>query len=292
MNSSRRFFLKNTATLFATTTFLSNTYELARIIQKNRFNIGACDWSLGTVCDLKTFNLAKKIGLKGFQLSLGEEKNDFKLRQKSVQNAFINESKRTGIRISSLGIADLNNFPYKSEPRAEQWVADSIDVAKNMGVSVVLLAFFLKNDLRNDESGKKEVIARLRKVAPKAEKAGIILGIESYLSAEEHLEIMEQVGSKAIKVYYDFRNAADAGYDIYKEIKLLGRKNICEIHIKENRLLLGKGTIDWQKVGEALSEINYKGDRWMQIEWAKPDEMDVVEAYQHNLNFLKGIFRT
>jgi L-ribulose-5-phosphate 3-epimerase len=292
MNNSRRLFLKNTATFVGASTLLPQTSAWAEIFKKQRFRIGACDWSLGTTCDLKAFELAKKIGLNGFQLSLGQEKDDFRLRQKNVQAEFLAESRRTGIKISSLAIGDLNNFPYKSEPRAEQWVADSIDVAKNMGVPVVLLAFFSKNDLRKDDAGKKEVIARLRKVAPKAEKAGIILGIESYLSAEEHLEIMEQVGSKAIKVYYDFRNATDAGYDIYKEIKLLGRKNICEIHIKENRLLLGKGTLDWQKVGEALSDINYKGDRWMQIEWAKPDEMDVVAAYQHNLDFLKGIFRT
>jgi L-ribulose-5-phosphate 3-epimerase len=292
MNTSRRNFIKNTSTFVGSSVLLPKTSTWSAIFKKQRFKIGACDWSMGTVCDLKAFDLAKQIGLTGFQLSLGQEKDDFKLRQKSIQDEFLAKSRQTGIKISSLGIADLNNFPYKSEPRAEQWVSDSIDVAKNMGVSVVLLAFFSKNDLRNDDLGKKEVIYRLRKVAPKAEKAGITLGIESYLTAEEHLEIMEAVGSKAVKVYYDFRNATDAGNDIYKEIKQLGKKNICELHIKENGFLLDKGSIDWAHVGEALHEINYKGDSWMQIEWAKPENMDIIEAYQHNLAFLKGIFRT
>jgi L-ribulose-5-phosphate 3-epimerase len=286
----RRTFLKNTAALAAGAVLLPKS-ELAWL-KKQKFKIGACDWSIGPTCDLANFDTAQKIGLNGIQVGLGTEKDDMRLRQPEVQKAFLEASKRTGVAISSLAIGELNNVPYKSDPRTETWVSDSIDVAKNMGVSVVLLAFFLKNDLRNDKAGQEEVIRRLRKVAPKAEKAGITLGIESYLTAEEHLYIMEQVGSKSIKTYYDFRNATDAGNDIYKEIKLLGRKNICEMHMKENRQLLGTGTLDWEKICAALADINHRGDGWMQIEWAKPDNANTVEAYQHNLKFLKGIFRT
>jgi L-ribulose-5-phosphate 3-epimerase len=155
---------------------------------------------------------------------------------------------------------------------------------------VILLAFFNKNDLRNDTAGKEEVIRRLKTVAPKAEKLGITLGIESYLSAEEHMEIIQRVGSKSIKVYYDFRNSADAGYDVIKEIKLLGRDTICELHIKENGQLLGEGTLDWYKIGETLAAIDYRGDGWMHIEWSLPKETEVVTGYQHNLKYLQNSF--
>lgn len=90
-----------------------------------------------------------------------------------------------------------------------------------------------------DEQGIKEVIRRLKVAAPKAEKMNVILGIESYLNAAEHLRIIEAVGSKNVQCYYDFRNTVDAGYDAIKEFKLIGRKNICELHIKENGFLLG-----------------------------------------------------
>jgi sugar phosphate isomerase/epimerase len=208
-----------------------------------------------------------------------------------MQAQYLAASKSSGVKISSLGIAELNNVPYKSDPRTEQWVSDSIDVAKAFGVRVVLLAFFSKNDLRNDPAGMEEVIRRLKKVAPKAEQAGVILGIESYLTAEEHLHIMREVGSPAIKVFYDFRNATDAGNDIFKELRILGKENICELHMKENRQLLGTGSIDWPQVATTLREIGYKGDHWMQIEWAKPDADDVVTAYQHNLEYLKALFQ-
>ncbi|MGI8634958.1 MAG: sugar phosphate isomerase/epimerase family protein, partial [Segetibacter sp.] len=136
----------------------------------------------------------------------------------------------------------------------------------------MLLAFFNSNDLRNDEAGKKEVINRLKKVAPKAEKMGIVLGVESYLSAKEHLDIIEQVGSKNVKAYVDFRNTADAGYDVIKEVKQLGPNNICELHMKENGFLLGHGTLPWQQIRDMVYEIGYYGDGWMQIEGAMPSK--------------------
>jgi L-ribulose-5-phosphate 3-epimerase len=221
---------------------------------------------------------------------MGSVQNDLHLRRKEVQNAWIKESQRTGVKISSLAIGELNNVPYKSDPRTREWVWDSVDVAANLRVSVVLLAFFVKNDLRNDEKGIKEVISRLKEVAPHAEKRGITLGIESYLNAEEHLDILERVGSPNVKVYMDFRNTADAGFDAVKEAKRIGTSNICELHMKENGSLLGQGSMPWNDVRDLVYEINCYGDGWMQIEGAIPESGDVITSYKHNLKFLRELF--
>lgn len=257
---------------------------------RKRIRISACDWSIGKSSDIGAFDVAKQIGLEGIQVNIGGLKNNLHLREREVQLAYLKRSRETGIAISSLAIAELNNVPYKSDPRTIEWVSDSIDVAKSLGVNVVLLAFFHTNDLRNDEEGKAEVIRRLRQVAPKAEKMGITLGIESYLSAGELMDIIRQVGSANIKVYYDFRNSADAGYNVIQEIGLLGKDAICELHIKENGFLLGEGTLDWRKIAVTLKEMNYHGDGWMQIEGATPAGADILSSYKHNLAFLKDTF--
>jgi len=256
----------------------------------NRLHIGACAWSLGKSSDPAAFAIAKEIGLEGIMVNLGSVANNMHLRDKTLQQAYLKESERTEIKISSIAIGELNSVPYKSDSRTEEWVSDSIDVAMNLGVSVVLLAFFEKGDLRNDAAGKKEVVSRLKKVASKAEKMGITLGIESYLSAEELTDMIQQVGSKSIKVYYDFRNSADAGYDVIKEIKFLGKEAICELHIKENGQLLGEGTLDWNKIAATLIDIGYYGDGWMQLEWASPKGANVVESYKKNIKFLNDTF--
>ncbi len=270
--------------------FLLPIHSMAFFGQDFRLRkLGACDWSLGKSSDPQSFEIARAIGLSGVQVSLGNLANNLHLRQKEVQEIFLNKSKESKVKITSLAIGELNNVPYKSDDRTTAWVADSIGVAKYMGVNVVLLAFFSKNDLRNDPKGIENVIAKLKEIAPDAEKQGITLGIESYLTAEEHLNIMEKVGSRSIKVYYDFRNAKDAGNDIFHEIKLLGNDNICEIHLKENGKFLGEGDIPWQMVAEALEEIGYSKNKWQQLEWSLPDKYDYVAGHQKNLNFIKTL---
>lgn len=284
---TRRELLKK-ATAFGLLTGLGFPEALSSPLK--RLRIGACDWSLGKSSDPAAFAIAKEIGLEGIMVNMGSVENNMHLRDKNVQEAYLKQAEATKIKISSLGIGELNSVPYKSDERAEEWVSDSIDVAKNLGVTVVLLAFFDKGDLRNDESGKKEVVRRLKKVAPKAEKMGITLGIESYLSAQELSDMIQQVGSESVKVYYDFRNSADAGYDVIEEIKFLGKEAICELHIKENGFLIGEGTLDWDKIANTLKEIGYYGDGWMQLEWAYPKEANVVESYKKNITFLNETF--
>lgn len=286
---SRRLLLKRTAVLSGLALISKSGQSISHPV-KATMKIGACDWSIGKSSDLGAFEVAKEIGLDGIQVSLGSDANNMHLRQKDLQQAYLKESKRTGVIISSLAIGELNRVPYKSEARTDQWVWDSVDVARNLGVQVILLAFFGDNDLRGDDAGKKEVVRKLKIVAPKAEKLGIILGIESYLSAKEHVDIIERVGSKAVKVYYDFRNSADAGYDVIEELRFLGKDLICELHMKENGFLLGDGTLDWPRIAGTLEEIDFPMDRWMQIEGARPKDAAVITSYQHNLKYLKSVF--
>ena len=257
--------------------------------EKRRFKIGACDWSIGKMGNPAAFAVAKQIGLDGVQVSLGTAADDMRLRQAAVQRQYKNAAKEAGLEIASLAIGEMNNVPYKSDPRTVEWVSDCVDVCQALGVRVVLLAFFGQGDLRDDKAGVDEVVKRLKAVAPKAEKAGVALGIESWLNAEQHIDILDRVGSKAVQVYYDVCNSNDRGYDIYKEIRMLG-KRICELHAKENGSLLGQGKVDFHKVRAALDDIDYRG--WIQIEGAVPPGGKLLESYQANCKFLRGILKT
>lgn len=285
---TRRTLLKQTAILSGMALSLPALSEGRK--PKHKIRIGACDWSIGKSSDIGAFQVAKEIGIEGIQVNMGTDANNMHMREKDRQKAYLDESAKTGVRIASLALAELNRVPYKSEARTDEWVWDAIEVARNLKVSVILLAFFDKNDLRNDEAGKREVIRKLKTVTPRAEKMGVVLGIESYLPAEEHMDIIEQVGSKSLKVYYDFRNSADAGYDVIREIKWLGKDAICEFHMKENGFLLGEGTMEWGAIMDTLGQMEYLDRGWMQIEGARPKGADIVESYRHNLAFLRKNF--
>jgi len=250
------------------------------------FKIGACDWTLGKRTDPSALQFAKELGLDGIMVDLGNWKDDLPLRKPELQKKYMELSKQIGLPVSSLAIGALNEIPLKSDPRAVQWLADSVDVAQAMGLRVVLVPFFAKGDLRNDPAGKDAAIERLKNVAPKAEKAGVILGVESWLSAAEHVEILDRVGSPAVEVYYDVGNSQKAGYDIFKEIRSLG-KRICEFHAKDNDDLYGKGTMSFPEVRKAMDDIGYRG--WMQIEGTKLT-LGIAESVRYDLNYLRGVF--
>ena len=116
----------------------------------------------------------------------------------------------------------------------------------------------------------------------------MVLGLESWLSAEDTLRIMDRVGSSAVKMYYDVCNSTDRSYDIHKEIRQLGKERICEFHMKENGHLLGNGPVNFEKVRDSINDIGYSG--WMQIEGAVPPKADVVTSYVSNLKFLRRLF--
>jgi L-ribulose-5-phosphate 3-epimerase len=284
---SRRALLASAARSAAALAVASPFAPLFAASGARRFKIGACDWSLGKHSDPEALTVAKQLGLDGVQVSLGTAANDMHLRQAAMQQTYRDAAKQKGVAVASLAIGELNNIPYKREPRTIEWVRDSIDVARAMGVRVVLLAFFGENDLKGDAAGTTAVVERLKEIAPKAEKAKVILGIESWLSATELLDILTRVGSKSVQVYYDVCNSNDRGYDIYNEIRRLGRDRICEFHFKENGKLLGKGRVDYTRVRAALDQIDYRG--WVQIEGAVPTGSTMLESYPENVKFARGV---
>jgi sugar phosphate isomerase/epimerase len=249
------------------------------------FKIGACEWNLGKA-DPSSFDVAKEIGLDGVQVNMGSVANDMHLRKPDVQKAYLEAAKRTRLEIGSLAIGEMNNVPLKSDPRAEQWLMESIDVCKALGISIVMPACFYKGDL--DLARTQEIdhlVKVLKQASAKAEKVGVTIGLESYLSAQDNLTILDRVASPALAVYYDVGNSTDKGRDVLKEIPLLG-KRICEFHFKDGQHMLGQGRIDFQKVRKALDQIEYSG--WIQIEAAAPH--GVLRDYAAQYKFLRTIY--
>jgi hypothetical protein len=118
---SRRRLLGHTATLAAMAP-LAGMCNVVSPAKKRKFHIGACDWSIGKSSDPAAFELARRIGLDGLMVNMGSEKNNMHLRQKSVQQAYLDASQKTGVKISSLALGELNSVPYKSDPRTDEWV--------------------------------------------------------------------------------------------------------------------------------------------------------------------------
>ncbi len=282
--STRREMIARTTTIAAALALGSTLAPLWAAPGARGFKIGAPEWSLRKT-DPSCFEVAREIGLDGVQLNLGSLDDQLHLRQPAVQQAYLAAARKNGLQIASLATGEFNKFPLKSDPRAALWLLDSMAVAQALGVKVILVAEFAHGDLFGDKPGIDRTVEVLKELAPRAEKAGVILGLENYLSAPENLDILQRVGSPALKVYYDVGNSTDKGYDVCQEIRLL-KDRICEFHAKDGKFMLGQGRIDFRQVRQAMDDIDYRG--WIQIEAAAPHSL--VEDYRADLKYLKGIF--
>jgi len=286
LNLSRREFIRKSALAYGGILLASRISAAFGASESRRFKIGVCDWSIGRT-DETSFELAKRLKLDGVEVEFGNVQNRLKLRNPEVRASYLNSAKTNNLAIPSIAMGVLNSVPLKSEPVSSVWVIDAIETCRELGARTILIACFGKGDLKGDKQGIDRVTEALKEIAPRAEKANVILGLENYLSAEDNLKILEKVGSHALKVYYDVGNSTDMGYDIYNEIRLLGN-NICQFHFKDAGYVLGKGRIDFKKVQEAIFAINYSG--WIILEAAAPN--GIMTDYPKNVELIDSLFNS
>ena len=248
--------------------------------------LGVCDWTIGKSGDPAALGLAGSLGLDGVQVSLVPKGDTLALTDPALRRAYLEAEERTGVAIASFAVGDLNDVPLKSDPRAEKWLAQAIEVAKAMNVKIILVPFFGKGDLKNDPAGLDAVVAALKRLAPMAEKAGIVLALENWLSAGDNLRILERVGSPAVRVYYDVGNSQDAGHPVFDEIRLLGAC-IVEFHAKDTKDLYGKGSMDFPAVRKAMEDIGYSG--WLILEGTKMP-LGIEKSVRYDADYLKTVF--
>jgi sugar phosphate isomerase/epimerase len=261
-------------------------------LRRSNIKVAATDWNLAQEGKLGSFALAKEAALDGVQVSLGkndEKKGENKLpmMDPEKQKSFLEESKKTGIPIVGTCLEILHRDNLKAHANGPQWVEQSIAATAALGTKVILLPFFGKQQIKEREE-QKATADRLKALAPAAEKAGVILGLENTISAEDNAWILDQVQSPAVKVYYDVGNSFSQKYDIYKEIVWLGKDRVCQLHIKDNPGYLGKGGIDMPKYVEAVLKSGFKG--WAVLETSSPTK-DIKADMITNSTYLRGLLK-
>jgi len=251
------------------------------------WKIGICDWDVRATGRLTSFAIAKELGFEGVQASYQIDGPDA-LADKANRPKFLEAARESGVDIASFCIGMMNSRPLATTPDAVGWVEDCISAMVDMNVEQVLVPFFGNADMTRQTDHLPIVIEKFKHLAPIAEKNKKILSIESTLSAEEHLKMLDAIGSDAVKVYYDVCNGElyNKNYDIFHEMELLGKhKLISQIHFKENRRRLGEGDIDFTKVCETLDKIGYNG--WVVVEGSTSG--DWSESQIANAQFVKKL---
>ncbi|MCS7023821.1 MAG: sugar phosphate isomerase/epimerase [Bryobacteraceae bacterium] len=251
------------------------------------FRLGVTDWNLKLASKVEAVALASRIGFEGVEVSLGRKPVDNKLPldNPELQEQYLAAARRHGIKLAGTCLDILHVNYLKNDKLAQKWLADAIPITKKLNAKVILLPFFGPGALQTQQE-KDYVGDLLREFGPEAEKAGVILGLENTISAEDNARIMERSQSKAVMTYYDVGNSTAQGFDVVKEIRWLGKKRICQMHLKDNPHYLGEGKIDFAAVLKAMREIDFSG--FANLETASPSSS--VEAdMKRNLTYLRRL---
>jgi sugar phosphate isomerase/epimerase len=286
MKRSRRAFLQYGAAAFATSAagrlLTLRTYAAQRGVN---FRVGVTDWNLEKEGLPEAVALAKQIGFDGVQISLSRLDTGSDWIGNNVLDRFVAESKRVSLPIASVCLNILHRNYLKSDPIGKQRVVDAIGMAKRVGVRVILLPFFGRGAI--ERTAEMDYVGdALREIAPQAQAAGVILGLEDTISARDNVRIMERTKSPAVLTYYDVGNSTKAGFNVVEEIRWLGKDRICEVHLKDNPNYLGKGSIDFPAIVDALADIGFA--EWAELETDAPSG-NIPKDLATNLAFIRGL---
>lgn len=289
---NRRDFLTHTA-LASTLAAPAAAGTQAARTQGPPLRIGMTDWNLGRRGDVSKVALAREIGLDGIQVSLiFPEDGGLHLRDPKVQAEFKQAALEHGIQICSLAIGSpgKSRLPLHTNPAAAILLVEAVEVARNLGTNNILLPIL--GDSHINMANQHEVntfVAMMKEVARYAERAGVVVALEDWISAEDNIRLLDAIGSDHVAVYYDARNIARRlKRDPYHEPALLGRR-IHQVHVKNGDVLMrDKDVLDWPRLAQAYHDIGYRG--WYVLETGSPTD-DLVADTRANIEYVRKTFR-
>ena len=265
---------------------------------ENCFQVAVCDWMILKRQKIGAFDLAKQIGSDGLELDMGSlgkrDSFDNKLRDPHFQKMFLDKSAQTGIRVSSVAMSGFYAQSFVNHHNYRYLIEDCIATMKLFGAKVAFLPLGVQADLQKNPEIRTELVKRLKVAGKMAAKAGVVIGIETSLSASEEVKLLKEINSKGIKIYFNFQNPLEAGRDIYSELRTLGRDRICMIHATDTDgvTLPSNNRLDLPAVKKVLNELGWCG--WLVVERSrnKDDVRNVQGNFSENVHYLKQIFQS
>jgi len=292
----RRKFIIN-STLAATATLFHQHFAWAAAPAEQRYRIAVCDWMILKRQKLGAFKLTKEIGADGVELDMGglgnRETFDSKLGDPAVRQQFLDEARNQQVEISSVAMSGFYAQSFAEREGVDRMVQDCINTMQQLQVKVAFLPLGIQGDLVKFPHLRPVVVERLKAVAVQAEKAGVTIGIETALDAAGEVKLLDDIGSSSIQSYFNFANALEAGRDLQKELRILGKDRICQIHCtdKDGVWLKDNTRIHLPKVKKTLDKMGWRG--WLVIERSRDakDPRNVKWNFSANTTYLKSVFQ-
>lgn len=264
---------------------------------EQRYKIAVCDWMILKRQKLSAFSLASEINADGIELDMGglgsRETFDSKLGDPEVRKEFLETSRKLGVGISSIAMSGFYAQSFAKRPTVDRMIRDTIDTMEAMNVKVAFLPLGVQGNMIEHPELRPEIVKRLRKAGEKAGKIDAVIAVETSFDAKEEKRFLKEIGSPYVKSSFNFANAVENGKDISKELQILGKEHIAQIHCSntDGVWLKNDKQIDMPAVKKTLDRMKWEG--WLIVERSRDVNMvrDVKANYGANVTYLKSVFQ-
>ena len=270
------------------------------LMAQERYQVGVCDWMVLKRQKLGEFELAKQLGCDGVELDMGSlgqrEAFDNKLRDPAEAAIFKRTADSLGILVGAVAMSGFYAQDLTKKDTYLDLVADCFDTMDKMGGATV--AFLplggCGNEWSTDKAKRAEIVRRLHAIGEAAKARGKRVGIDTPLDAKGNLKLLKEVNSGGIGIFYKFQTIVENGWDICRDLRKLGAKNICAIHASntDRVWLRNDSTIDLPAIKQTLDQMGWSG--WLFVERSRNVKMtrNVKMNYGNNVRYLKELFNS
>ena len=287
---------------FSITLIIASVLSLfgAEALMAQEYKVGVCDWMILKRQKLGEFDLARQLGSDGIEMDMGglgkREMFDNKMRDDKEAAHFKSVADSLGIEIGAIAMSGFYAQDLTKRDNYMALVEDCFDTMGKMGdVKVAFLPLGgCGNDWPKDKAKRAIIVKRLRAIGEAAKARGKRVGIDTPLDAKGNLKLLKEIKSDGIAIFYKWQTIVENGWDIVKDIKKLGAKNICAIHASntDRVWLRNDSAINVPLIRKALDEMGWSG--WLFVERSRDVKMvrNVKMNYGANVHYLKSIFNS
>ena len=242
--------------------------------------------------------LAKEIGVDGVEVDMGSLGNrdtfENSFTQTDFRTQYFSLAAENKIELCSMAMSGFYAQSFAERPTYERMVADCIATMTQLNVKTAFLPLGVLGDLVKRPELREPITQRLKVVGKLAEQASVDLGIETSLNAADEVKLLTEIGSPAIKSYFNFSNALQNQRNLLDELRTLGKDRICQIHCtdEDGVWLENNKRLDMPAVKKTLDDLGWSG--WLVLERSRDakNAKDVRGNFGANAKYMKSIFQS
>lgn len=166
-----------------------------------------------------------------------------------------------------------------------------IHISSELKFKRIIFPILEKNNIATKSKQEKFIKIFREQVLDELNSYNIEINLETSLTGNEELFVLEQLNHDKVKLCFDMGNSASYGYEPYETISKIS-PYLSSVHIKDRErnggsVPLGTGNVEFKQVFQALKDTKFNGPISFQV--FRNKNSDNVKVLQNAFTFINSV---